>query len=97
MTPAKTPQTRASHPKYVYITGGVVASLGQGIVAASLGRLLKSRGLKVVHQKLDPYLSADPGTMTPYEHGAVFVAADGGETDLDLVHYERPTGENLSR
>lgn len=97
MTPAKTPQTRARHPKYVYITGGVVSSLGKGIVAASLGRLLKSRGLKVVNQKLDPYLNVDPGTMSPYEHGEVFVTDDGGETDLDLGHYERFTGENLSR
>ena len=83
--------------KYVFITGGVVSSLGKGITAASLGRLLKARGLRVVNQKLDPYLNVDPGTMNPLEHGEVFVTDDGGETDLDLGHYERFTGENLNR
>lgn len=83
--------------KYVFITGGVVSSLGKGITAASLGRLLKARGLRVVNQKLDPYLNVDPGTMNPLEHGEVFVTDDGGETDLDLGHYERFTGENLRR
>ncbi|MFP5501396.1 MAG: CTP synthase [Candidatus Sericytochromatia bacterium] len=77
--------------KYVFITGGVVSSIGKGIVAASLGRLLKTRGLKVSIQKLDPYLNVDPGTMSPYQHGEVFVTEDGGETDLDLGHYERFT------
>lgn len=84
-------------PKYVFVTGGVVSSLGKGIAAASLGRLLKARGLKVVNQKLDPYFNVDPGTMNPLQHGEVFVTDDGGETDLDLGHYERFTGENLRR
>ena len=76
-------------PKYIFITGGVVSGLGKGITAASLGRLLKSRGLKVTAQKLDPYLNVDPGTMNPVQHGEVFVTDDGAETDLDLGHYER--------
>ncbi len=84
-------------PKYIFVTGGVVSSLGKGITAASLGRLLKARGLKVVNQKLDPYINVDPGTMNPFQHGEVFVTDDGGETDLDLGHYERFTGENLRR
>jgi CTP synthase len=75
----------------------VVSSLGKGITAASLGRLLKARGLRVVNQKLDPYINVDPGTMNPFQHGEVFVTDDGGETDLDLGHYERFTGENLRR
>lgn len=83
--------------KYVFITGGVVSSLGKGIAAASLGLILKSRGLKVVNQKFDPYLNIDPGTMNPYQHGEVFVTDDGAETDLDLGHYERFTDENLSQ
>ncbi len=83
--------------KYVFVTGGVVSSLGKGIAAASLGRLLKARGLKVINQKLDPYINVDPGTMNPFQHGEVFVTDDGGETDLDLGHYERFTGENLRR
>ncbi|MFO7292365.1 MAG: CTP synthase [Actinomycetes bacterium] len=83
--------------KYVFVTGGVVSSLGKGITAASLGRLLKARGLRVVNQKLDPYINVDPGTMNPLQHGEVFVTDDGGETDLDLGHYERFTGENLKR
>jgi CTP synthase len=83
--------------KYVFVTGGVVSSLGKGITAASLGRLLRSRGLRVVNQKLDPYINVDPGTMNPFQHGEVFVTDDGGETDLDLGHYERFTGENLRR
>jgi CTP synthase len=83
--------------KYVFVTGGVVSSLGKGIAASSLGRLLKSRGLRVVNQKLDPYINVDPGTMNPFQHGEVFVTDDGGETDLDLGHYERFTGENLKR
>ena len=73
--------------KYIFITGGVVSGLGKGITAASLGRLLKSRGLKVTAQKLDPYLNVDPGTMNPVQHGEVFVTDDGAETDLDLGHY----------
>ena len=83
--------------KYVFVTGGVVSSLGKGITAASLGRLLKCRGLKVVNQKLDPYINVDPGTMSPYQHGEVYVTEDGAETDLDLGHYERFVDENLSR
>jgi len=83
--------------KHIFVTGGVVSSLGKGITAASLGRLLKSRGLKVTIQKLDPYLNVDPGTMSPFQHGEVFVTDDGGETDLDLGHYERFIDESLSR
>ena len=83
--------------KYVFITGGVVSSLGKGIAAASLGLILKSRGLKVLNQKFDPYLNIDPGTMNPYQHGEVFVTEDGAETDLDLGHYERFTDVNLSQ
>lgn len=83
--------------KYIFITGGVVSSLGKGIAAASLGLILKSRGLKVINQKFDPYLNIDPGTMNPYQHGEVFVTDDGAETDLDLGHYERFTDENLSQ
>lgn len=83
--------------KYVFVTGGVVSSLGKGITAASLGRLLKNRGLKVSIQKFDPYLNVDPGTMSPYQHGEVFVTDDGAETDLDLGHYERFIDENLSK
>ncbi|MEG6617436.1 CTP synthase [Peptococcaceae bacterium 1198_IL3148] len=83
--------------KYIFVTGGVVSSLGKGITAASLGRLLKNRGLKVAIQKLDPYINIDPGTMSPYQHGEVFVTEDGAETDLDLGHYERFIDENLSQ
>ncbi|NQY80329.1 MAG: CTP synthase [Candidatus Caenarcaniphilales bacterium] len=83
--------------KYIFVTGGVVSSLGKGIVSASLGRLLKSRGYKVSIQKLDPYLNVDPGTMSPYQHGEVFVTDDGAETDLDLGHYERFIDENLKQ
>ena len=83
--------------KYVFVTGGVVSALGKGIVAASLGRLLKSRGLSVTAQKFDPYLNVDPGTMSPFQHGEVFVTEDGAETDLDIGHYERFIDENLSR
>ena len=83
--------------KYIFITGGVVSSLGKGIAAASLGRLLKNKGLKVFMLKLDPYINVDPGTMSPYQHGEVFVTNDGGETDLDLGHYERFIDENLSK
>ncbi|MBP3256012.1 MAG: CTP synthase [Clostridia bacterium] len=83
--------------KYIFVTGGVVSGLGKGITAASLGRLLKNRGYKVVNQKFDPYINVDPGTMSPYEHGEVFVTDDGAETDLDLGHYERFTDESLSK
>ena len=83
--------------KYIFITGGVVSGLGKGITASSLGRLLKNRGYSVINQKFDPYLNVDPGTMSPYEHGEVFVTEDGAETDLDLGHYERFTDVNLSK
>ena len=83
--------------KYIFVTGGVVSGLGKGITAASLGRLLKARGFKVAAQKLDPYINVDPGTMSPYQHGEVFVTADGAETDLDLGHYERFIDEDLNR
>ena len=83
--------------KHVFVTGGVVSSLGKGITAASLGRLLKSRGYKVTMQKADPYLNVDPGTMSPFQHGEVFVTEDGYESDLDLGHYERFIDENLTR
>ena len=83
--------------KYIFVTGGVVSGLGKGITAASLGRLLKARGLKVAAQKLDPYINIDPGTMSPYQHGEVYVTEDGAETDLDLGHYERFIDEDLNR
>ncbi|MEJ7721523.1 MAG: CTP synthase [Ilumatobacteraceae bacterium] len=84
-------------PKHIFVTGGVVSGLGKGLTASSLGRLLKLRGLRVSMQKLDPYINVDPGTMNPFEHGEVFVTEDGGETDLDLGHYERFIDEHLSR
>ena len=87
----------AGETKYIFVTGGVVSALGKGIVAASLGRLLKARGLKVQAQKFDPYLNVDPGTMSPFQHGEVFVTEDGAETDLDIGHYERFIDENMSR
>src|SRR5260370_23454552 len=83
--------------KYIFVTGGVVSSLGKGLAAASIGCLLESRGLKVNLQKFDPYLNVDPGTMSPFQHGEVFVTADGAQTDLDLRHYERFTHANLTR
>ena len=83
--------------KYIFVTGGVVSSLGKGLAAASLGTLLELRGLKVVLQKLDPYLNVDPGTMSPFQHGEVFVTDDGAETDLDLGHYERFLGQPCSK
>jgi len=83
--------------KYIFVTGGVVSGLGKGITAASLGRLLKARGYKVTLQKLDPYINVDPGTMSPYQHGEVFVTEDGAETDLDIGHYERFVDENMNR
>ena len=81
--------------KYIFITGGVVSSLGKGIIAASLGRLLRARGFSVINQKFDPYINVDPGTMSPFQHGEVFVTDDGAETDLDLGHYERFTNTSL--
>ena len=92
-----TERTARRVAKYVFVTGGVVSSLGKGITAASLGRLLKARGLKVQVQKFDPYINVDPGTMSPFQHGEVFVTEDGAETDLDIGHYERFIDENLSR
>ena len=83
--------------KFIFVTGGVASGLGKGITSASLGRLFKSRGLKVVIQKLDPYVNVDPGTMNPFEHGEVFVLDDGAETDLDLGHYERFLDDDLHR
>ena len=83
--------------KHIFVTGGVASSLGKGLTASSLGRLLKARGLRVTMQKLDPYINVDPGTMNPFEHGEVFVTDDGGETDLDLGHYERFIDEALSK
>ena len=83
--------------RYVFITGGVVSSLGKGIAAAALGALLQARGYRCRIRKLDPYLNVDPGTMSPYQHGEVFVTDDGAETDLDLGHYERFTGVNATR
>ena len=85
------------HTKFIFVTGGVSSSLGKGITSASLGRLFKSRGLRITMQKLDPYINVDPGTMNPFEHGEVFVLDDGAETDLDLGHYERFTDESLHR
>src|SRR6476660_6902096 len=83
--------------KYIFVTGGVVSSLGKGLAAASIGCLLESRGLKVNLMKFDPYLNVDPGTMSPYQHGEAFVTDDGAETDLDLGHYERVTGRPATR
>ena len=83
--------------KYIFVTGGVVSSLGKGLTAAALGTLLENRGLKVTLQKFDPYLNVDPGTMSPYQHGEVYVLNDGAETDLDLGHYERFTNVSLTR
>src|SRR4030043_1209948 len=83
-------------PKYIFVTGGVVSSVGKGITTAAIGRILKSRNISVSIQKLDPYLNVDPGTMSPYQHGEVFVTQDGAETDLDLGHYERFTDIELT-
>src|SRR5512147_487730 len=83
--------------RYIFVTGGVVSSLGKGIASASLGAILEARGLKVTLIKLDPYLNVDPGTMSPFQHGEVFVTIDGAETDLDLGHYERFIDETLTR
>src|SRR5512137_1734901 len=83
--------------KYIFITGGVISSLGKGIASASIGKILESRGLKVAIMKLDPYINVDPGTMNPYQHGEVYVTDDGTEADLDLGHYERFTNSVTSR
>src|ERR671923_3009052 len=84
-------------PKYIFVTGGVVSSLGKGLAAASLGALMESRGLKITLMKFDPYINVDPGTMSPFQHGEVFVTDDGAETDLDLGHYERFTNARLTQ
>src|SRR3712207_6671584 len=89
--------TTGPSTKYIFVTGGVVSSLGKGIAAASLGRLLVERGLSVTMQKFDPYINVDPGTMSPFQHGEVFVTDDGAETDLDLGHYERFIDRSLSQ
>ena len=91
------PDAPSADTKYIFVTGGVVSSLGKGIAAASIGRLLVERGLTVTIQKFDPYINVDPGTMSPFQHGEVYVTDDGAETDLDLGHYERFTGEHLRR
>ena len=83
--------------KYIFVTGGVVSSLGKGIISASIGKLLQARGFKVTIQKFDPYINIDPGTLNPYEHGECYVTVDGMETDLDLGHYERFTGIHTTR
>ncbi len=83
--------------KYIFVTGGVISGLGKGIAAASIGRLLESHGYKITIQKFDPYLNVDPGTMSPFQHGEVYVTDDGAETDLDLGHYERFTSTRMSR
>ena len=88
---------RTKKTKYLFVTGGVVSSLGKGLAAASIGALMENRGLEVTHLKLDPYINVDPGTMSPFQHGEVFVTDDGAETDLDLGHYERFIDENLTR
>src|SRR5690606_15047850 len=90
-------ETEERPTKYIFVTGGVVSSLGKGIAAASIGRLLKERGLRVTLQKFDPYINVDPGTLSPFQHGEVFVTDDGAETDLDLGHYERFIDEALSQ
>src|SRR5678809_167447 len=87
----------ATMSKFIFVTGGVVSSLGKGLASASIGNLLESRGLKITFLKLDPYINVDPGTMNPYQHGEVYVTNDGAETDLDLGHYERYTSLTLSK
>src|SRR4051812_50171902 len=90
-------QTVSRRTKFVLVTGGVVSSIGKGLTSASIGALMEARGLTVTHMKLDPYINVDPGTMSPYQHGEVFVTDDGAETDLDLGHYERFTSVRLTR
>ena len=87
----------ARHTKFIFVTGGVVSSIGKGLAAASMGALLEARGLRVTNIKLDPYINVDPGTMSPFQHGEVFVTDDGAETDLDLGHYERFTNARMTR
>src|SRR5271156_2926004 len=90
-------RTNGKQTKFIFVTGGVVSSLGKGLASASIGALLENRGLKVTIQKLDPYINVDPGTMNPLQHGEVFVTDDGAETDLDLGHYERFVGTSMSK
>src|SRR6202044_1849056 len=90
-------QDRQHRPRFIFVTGGVVSSLGKGIAAASIGKLLVARGLSVALQKFDPYINVDPGTMSPFQHGEVYVTEDGAETDLDLGHYERFVRTTMSR
>src|SRR5215510_9739501 len=101
MSGAAYPQIARDHeeimPKYIFVTGGVVSGLGKGIAAASIGALLEARGLKITLMKFDPYINVDPGTMSPFQHGEVFVTDDGAETDLDLGHYERFTSARLTQ
>src|SRR5205823_11430179 len=97
LDPAPEGGESVSSTKYIFVTGGVVSSLGKGIAAASLGRLLVERGLRVTIQKFDPYINVDPGTMSPFQHGEVYVTDDGAETDLDLGHYERFIDRSLSQ
>ncbi len=92
-----TMRDRPSQTRFIFVTGGVVSALGKGIAAASIGRLLVARGFRVTLQKFDPYINVDPGTMSPFQHGEVFVTEDGAETDLDLGHYERFTDVNTTR
>ena len=87
----------AKHKKFIFVTGGVLSGLGKGVTVASIGRILKARGISVATMKLDPYLNVDPGTMSPYQHGEVYVTDDGAETDLDLGHYERFVDLNLTK
>jgi CTP synthase len=88
---------RTKKAKFLFVTGGVVSSLGKGLAAASMGALMENRGLEVTHLKLDPYINVDPGTMSPFQHGEVYVTDDGAETDLDLGHYERFTSAKMTR
>ena len=92
-----TQKKKAERTKYIFVTGGVVSSLGKGLASASIGNLLESRGLSVTFLQLDPYINVDPGTMNPYQHGEVYVTDDGAETDLDLGHYERFTSVVMSK
>src|ERR671939_1236149 len=97
LSPSSTRSMSRKPMKFVFVTGGVVSSIGKGLASASVGALLEARGLRVTHVKLDPYINVDPGTMSPYQHGEVFVTDDGAETDLDLGHYERFTNARLSQ
>ena len=96
-SPMRSPGKEGRKTKFIFVTGGVVSSLGKGLAAASIGGLLESRGLNVTLLKMDPYINVDPGTMNPFQHGEVFVTEDGAETDLDLGHYERYVSTSLSR